>query len=275
LRAKHSNHLEGQVWSEFASEDRKKLGTGYYRVPSLLNVWAFAPFMHNNGMGPEVCSRAESSPHPEEKWYVSPYASGGTSNAPACVPYPVSVLERFDLFEKSLHELLTDPVARPRKMTLTDREIDYPLMGELALGARLKVAGAVLRLPAGLPVGLTGSFRHKEWASDFFLYMHDPDSFKRKADERFGKGAADELAPRFEGTKNLFLGKLDAASVEGVDFDRDHRRVLRAGLATTRLYFKYYSGCTAEIENAGHAFGLDIGKDPERMRALIAFLATL
>jgi hypothetical protein len=271
-RAMHSNHLRGNVWAEFASEKRKDDKTGFYRVPSLLNVWAFAPFLHNNAIGPEVCSRAESSPHPEEKWYTSPYPNGGGQ----CTPFPVTVLERYELFEKSLQELLTDPESRPKKITLTDREIDYPLIGELAIGPKAKVSGAVLRLPKGLPVGLTGSFLHKEWASDFFLFIRNPEAFKLKAETQFGKEGGEELIRLFKTTERAIFGKLtDGASPAAADLDQDHRKVLRTDLATTRAFFKYYSGCPAEQENTGHAFGLEIGKDPERLRELTAFLATL
>jgi hypothetical protein len=271
-RARHSNHLEGEIWSEFASEKRKAMGTGYYKVPSLLNAWAYAPFGHANEIGPEVCSRAEQSPHPEEKWYVSPLPPG----APACTQYPVTVLERFELFEKSLQELLTDPGSRTPKVTLTDREIDYPLIGELAIGGKHRISGAVLRLPAGLSVSLTGSFRHKEWANDLFLYARDPGEFARQAEARFGAQAAADLAKRFEALKGAILGKLeDTEPPAPGDLDRDHRRVLRTDLESTRAFFKYYSGCTDEVENAGHPFASYIGKDPERLRDLTAFLATL
>jgi hypothetical protein len=67
-RSLHSNHMRGHVWEEFANEDyhararRIRLwldphdgGRGYYRNVSLLNLWAHAPFMHNNAVGPELC----------------------------------------------------------------------------------------------------------------------------------------------------------------------------------------------------------------------------
>ena len=36
-------------------------GRGYYRPPSLLSLWAYAPFMLNNGIGPEVCGKPSKS----------------------------------------------------------------------------------------------------------------------------------------------------------------------------------------------------------------------
>jgi hypothetical protein len=32
-------------------------GRGYMRNVSLVNVWATAPFMHNNAIGPEICGK--------------------------------------------------------------------------------------------------------------------------------------------------------------------------------------------------------------------------
>ncbi|HTB95650.1 MAG TPA: hypothetical protein VK716_01460 [Terracidiphilus sp.] len=75
-RALASNAERGQIWEEFSSETYKDAppvrvsglidplnlllplpaveatsGRGYYRTPSLANVWATAPFLHNNSVG--------------------------------------------------------------------------------------------------------------------------------------------------------------------------------------------------------------------------------
>ena len=75
-RAMASNATEGHIWQEFSSETYKKQpdvhindlvnplntdlkllpvnatgGRGYYRTPTLANVWATAPFFHNNSLG--------------------------------------------------------------------------------------------------------------------------------------------------------------------------------------------------------------------------------
>jgi hypothetical protein len=74
-RALGTNPAEGHIWQEFSSVTFKQLpspgrlmlpnpfdsshpipfdvpqGNGYYRTPSLINVWATAPFMHNNMLG--------------------------------------------------------------------------------------------------------------------------------------------------------------------------------------------------------------------------------
>jgi hypothetical protein len=77
-RAVASNGLAGRIWDNFSSETYKNLppvgaidvwdpiadvdgkwkvpspGRGYYRPPSLVSVWASAPFLHNNALGKHV-----------------------------------------------------------------------------------------------------------------------------------------------------------------------------------------------------------------------------
>jgi hypothetical protein len=75
-RALATNAERGQIWEEFSSESYKTSppvrvtglvdplhpllrlppveatgGRGYYRTPSLVNIWATAPFLHNNSVG--------------------------------------------------------------------------------------------------------------------------------------------------------------------------------------------------------------------------------
>ncbi len=88
-RAMATNGLHGNMWDEFASETYKHLdgvgriryqdpfsgavksfeaaqgGRGYYRVPTLVSIWATAPFLHNNSLGtfnnkPSVEGRLEA-----------------------------------------------------------------------------------------------------------------------------------------------------------------------------------------------------------------------
>jgi hypothetical protein len=76
-RALATNAGKGHIWEEFSSQSYKTApavritglvdpldpsahlpdikatgGRGYYRTPSLVNVWATAPFLHNNSVGP-------------------------------------------------------------------------------------------------------------------------------------------------------------------------------------------------------------------------------
>ncbi len=62
-RALATNAERGHIWEQFSSESYKAGlpvrvagikatgGGGYYRTPSLVNVWATAPFLHNNALG--------------------------------------------------------------------------------------------------------------------------------------------------------------------------------------------------------------------------------
>ena len=74
-RALQDNATRGKIWEEFSSEDYKATpsigdidvydpfskeeysfrvpggGPGFYRVPTLVGIWAGAPFLHNNGLG--------------------------------------------------------------------------------------------------------------------------------------------------------------------------------------------------------------------------------
>ena len=45
-------------------------GRGYYRNVSLVDLWAHAPFLHNNAIGPELCGRPSD---PNDEFYRSPY----------------------------------------------------------------------------------------------------------------------------------------------------------------------------------------------------------
>jgi hypothetical protein len=88
-RAMATNGLHGHMWEDYASETYKELdavgrvgyrdplsgadksydapggGRGYYRVPTLISIWATAPFFHNNALGrfnndPSVKGRLEA-----------------------------------------------------------------------------------------------------------------------------------------------------------------------------------------------------------------------
>jgi hypothetical protein len=88
-RAVATNAMHGHVWEDFASQTYKELapvgpiryrdpfsgaektytppggGPGYYRVPTLIGIWATAPFLHNNSLGtfnnnPSTAGRLEA-----------------------------------------------------------------------------------------------------------------------------------------------------------------------------------------------------------------------
>src|SRR5262249_53309645 len=129
-RARHSNHMPSRVWAEYAAlglrdakvdpdikQGVKGRGRGFYRPPSLLSVWAYAPFMHNNAIGPEVCGKPANK---NTDFYSSPYVDQNDkplANAPPCLPFDPSVEGRYQLFKLSMEQLLY-PDKRPRKVTL-------------------------------------------------------------------------------------------------------------------------------------------------------------
>ena len=80
--------LERLVTSVETAPNVSDGGRGYYRPISLLSVWAFAPFMHNNAIGPEVCGAPRDR---ATDLYRSPYVVRGTwqlmANPPRCWPY--------------------------------------------------------------------------------------------------------------------------------------------------------------------------------------------
>jgi hypothetical protein len=88
-RALATNAMAGHVWNDFSSDTYKSQpsvgeievynpyteatekfkvpegGPGYYRTPSLINIWSTAPFFHNNSLGkytgdPSVAGRMEA-----------------------------------------------------------------------------------------------------------------------------------------------------------------------------------------------------------------------
>ena len=107
-RAMHSNHMATRVWDQYTSREvqqrpadptvmevMKGGGRGYYRPPSLLSVWAYAPFMLNNAIGPEVCGKPANK---AIDFYSSPYVDDNDrllANPPPCVPFDVSVDGRY------------------------------------------------------------------------------------------------------------------------------------------------------------------------------------
>jgi hypothetical protein len=54
-RALATNARKGQIWEEYSSATYQQLPLiedgGYYRPPSLINLWTSAPFLHNNELG--------------------------------------------------------------------------------------------------------------------------------------------------------------------------------------------------------------------------------
>ncbi|HXO19232.1 MAG TPA: hypothetical protein VOA87_04820, partial [Thermoanaerobaculia bacterium] len=153
-----SNGVAGHIWNDFSSQSYKDLpsvgpvrlkepvndttslwdtpggGRGYMRVPSLVSVWATAPFLHNNELG-----RFTGDP---------------------------SVKGRLDAFDASIHQMLWPQMRKDfyhQTTTTTDVEVVTsalpPLLVRLAGWVGL-VDGDMLKvgpIPKGTPVNLIGN----------------------------------------------------------------------------------------------------------------------
>ena len=158
-----------------SATENKDNGRGYYRNISLLNVWATAPFMHNNAIGPEVCGKPKNA---ENDFFRSRYvdASGKLVDPqPQCTVYDPSVAGRFDLYKRSMYELL-HPKERGIKQTLTDYDVvvDIGLRSWDGKTEKALIGTGVVTLPKGSPAGLLNGFEHKQFIDDLFLAKRDP-----------------------------------------------------------------------------------------------------
>lgn len=270
-RALHSNHMQGHIWEEFASEtyrerpadlnlpDETGGGRGYFRNVSLVDLWAHAPFLHNNAIGPELCGKPSD---PSRDFYRSPYVNEEgkrLQNPPDCWAYDPSVEGRFELFKASLEALL-NPDRRIPKVTLLDEPIRRDIGPKLWDGEKEKrLKGISLEIPAGTPSGLFGSFQHKEFLRDLILALIDKDKLGERMAARLGPDEAKRAAKSIDGLAKEILKHPD--------------QLVQAGREQLPLLVKLYSTCSSTVENAGHRFGEDLSADDKR--ALTAFLATL
>jgi cytochrome c5 len=182
-RALGTNAGPTGVWAEYASVDyqnlkpvdvpiysfswgsiqltgtaKSKQGVGYYRTPSLWGVWATAPFLNNNSLGP----------------------------APG-----VSVTDKLTTFQASMEQLL-GLAPRPTEITKTSRfsalttipiffKLPFPIPGvdpnKLALGLPIP-AGVPVAAIANLEVGIhdVGTFTLGDW----LRLLVDPQFFMDK-----------------------------------------------------------------------------------------------
>jgi cytochrome c2 len=208
-RALHSNHMAGHVWEEYASLDYRVYrpdiflrvpsdgGRGYYRNISLLSLWAHAPFLHNNSVGPELCGGGKD----KDEFYDSPYVESisdplepiRTQPEPDCwrfdTPYSVSVEGRFELYKESMDDLLN--LTRKPKVTMLTREAE-------AIGP----LGIRLIFPKGKPAALIVNFRHKEFVRDLVDYLNKPEPEALKDLERkYGPANATKIRTVFDAIK--------------------------------------------------------------------------
>lgn len=280
-RALHSNHMSGHIWQEYGSETLRAQppdanvrepgdgGRGHYRNISLLNLWAHAPFLHNNALGPELCGKPQ---HTANDFYaMRPRYVDGSSRKllppeqqPACFEYDPSIEGRYRLYKLSMHELLS-PAQRTPKVTLLNEDIILRIGPRLWDGTtKEKLLGFQLTIPSeidgrGVPAGTLGNFQHKQFIVDLVRAKTGAQELKASLIQRFG-----------EDTGGKVLGDLKAIADELIG---QPNALVEALKARPYLIKQVYSSCTAEIENEGHRFGEDLSEADKK--ALIAFLATL
>ncbi len=270
-RSLHSNHMAGHIWQEYASEtyrarppdagmrDPSGGGRGYYRNISLVNLWAHAPFMHNNAMGPELCGSREPG---KNQFYSTTYVNADQTlmdNPPECWPYDPSVEGRFTLYKASMRSLLY-PNERVPKITKLDQDIVLDLGPKLWDGEdEKKLLGLTLRVPAGVNAGLLGNFQHKPFVVDLVRAKLKPAELEAQLVSEYGRERGEQINSAMREIANEVLDNPD--------------QLLAAVKQRLPLLLDVYSSCTADIENGGHEFGANLPEQDKQ--ALIAFLATL
>jgi hypothetical protein len=271
-RSLHSNHMMGHIWEEYGSETLRARppdpnirephdgGRGYYRNISLLSVWAHAPFLHNNSVGPELCGKPVNQMN---NFYRSPYVDADGQEIPVdkaqgCWSYDPSIEGRFKLYVASMRDLL-NPGRRTPKIPRIDNDIQVTLGPKVWDGKREgELLGFNLVLPAGFNVGRVTSFQHKAFVNDMLLARRKPAMAEEKLVRQFGRGEGRKIA----GDLRSAAGVLAKEPGRMAEVLRNFPRLMTS-----------YSFCTAEIENEGHPFGEDLSDGDKD--ALIAFLATL
>ncbi|HWI12658.1 MAG TPA: hypothetical protein VNT02_00310, partial [Burkholderiales bacterium] len=266
-RSLHSNHMAGRLYQEYGSETMrarkvvpeipeqdgfKNGGRGYYRNISLVNVWATAPFMHNNAIGPELCGNPQNR---DNDFFRARYVDAKgqlLAQQPACFPYDPSVEGRLKLYVASMNDLL-NPAQRGAKATLTDQDIvvDIGIRRWDGKQERAVAGSGLVRVPKGTPVGAIGGLMHKDLIADLYRAKRDPARLEAQ-----GKKA---LIPELQAIADDLLKN----PARFVDVLKEKRPWLET----------HYNTCMDTVENGGHRFGEDL--PPGDKQALIAFLATL
>jgi hypothetical protein len=271
-RALHSNHMAGHVWQEYGSETLRERpgdpnyrelgdsGRGYYRNISLLNVWAHAPFLHNNALGPELCGKPANGAN---DFYSSPYVDANgqrlpPDKAPACWAFDPSVDGRFALYKASMEDLL-NPSQRVPKITKFNEDVP------IAFGPRLwdgekehQVLGFSLTIPAGANSGALGNFQHKRFVGDLVESKLHPDELQTRLTRALGEERGKQVFADLNSIRDSVVN--DPGSLVNEIRNRPY-------------LLEVYGSCAATIENAGHTFG--DGLSAADKKALTAFLATL
>ena len=259
--------MPGHLYHEYASETMRQRravadlpernefkdgGRGYYRNISLVNAWATAPFMHNNAIGPEVCGKPRE---PLNEFFRARYVDSEgrlKTEQPACTAYDPTVEGRFEIYKRSMHDLL-HPRERGTKVTVTDSDIIIDAGIRTWDGKQERPLAEIgrLRIPKGTSVGMIGAFLHKEFIDDLYLAKRDPARL-----ESVGKA---EIVPQLQ----AIVDELMRNPARFVDVLKEKRDFVQ----------QHYATCLDVVENGGHRFGEDLSEADKK--AVSAFLATL
>jgi hypothetical protein len=268
--------MKNTLYAEFSSETYKGRapidsrpratgGRGYLRNISLLSVWAHAPFMHNNAVGPELCGG---------KWDHGSYLDGRKAE---CRKFDPSFKGRFELFVDSSRELLTPSSQRIKRAMLTTEPVELELLPTFWRGnyEKGKNQSISIRFREGFNSQLISSFRHKEFAADLQVYLRETkglsdvqlanfqpsDAFRQSLNGRFGPDLASEVLRNMAETSRSFL----RAGLKGDIVELDRNRF--------NFYLRTYTNCYEEADNLGHDFGTKLNDQDKN--DLIAFMALL
>jgi hypothetical protein len=321
-RSLHSNHMTGHVWEEFGSVTNKERkgevtsirgekaggGRGFYRNISLLNLWAHAPFLHNNSVGPELCGY-DSDPE-WNVWRTSIEGEQMKATRNRCDASPngmrfdnrniATVETRMELFDKSVDQILKPANKRIGKKAVTDEPIRMPLGMSLSIGKTSEPM--FVEFPAGVPVTMLGSFDIKGFASDmtqavaaYQLYLKEYKALigaSKEKDETKRNQAA--FAPayakyqahwtkKYPGAIGTKLAETSLATFEtfrgmmNMDFKKKTKAYMdemaKGENQRLKVYIQYYANCDGSQEDGGHEFGTQLSDNDKK--ALKAFLATL
>jgi hypothetical protein len=270
-RALHSNHMRGHVWQEYGSEtlharppdpnlrEPADGGRSYYRNPSLLSLWAHAPFMHNNAIGPEICGKPTNA---NNFFYRSPYVDGDKqplADPPECQQYDPTVAGRFELFVRSAEELLTPEDKRTPKLTRFDEDVPLPMgLRTVEGGQEKQLFGFNLVVPRGTPSAALGSFQYKMFINDLVASKLNSDLLRAKLASRLGADKAKVMLDQLQKVG----GQLVREPAQLLQIVHEYPDIVDA-----------YTSCRTTVENLGHRFGTDLPDNDKK--ALTAFLATL
>lgn len=262
-RALHGNHKIGRVWQQFASDDvhnRPQVqgipeqisgGPGYFRPPSLLGMWATAPYLHNNAIGPEVCGKIDGKP----TLYVSPYvdaAGNWLQGAPACRDLDPGVDGRFRLFQDSMMEMLTPSDQRLRKITLLGGPIRIETGVPLWDGDTRSFRPLTIEIPKGTPQAVVSNLQYKSLLDDLVLAAVNPRLFEQRVSSAEDRTELREMLRQFRTNISAPLPVIARHQA---------------------LVYRRYMTSVDFLENGGHDFGSNL--TDQQKKALIAFLATL